>query len=59
MSEPTGINGKENGSSGVIDVKDEQAPVKSIQYKKEAGDQYEVGDCYERGAISQDWELDT
>ena len=57
MPRPVGINGKESGSSAVINMKDEQAPRKSIQYRNR--EQYEVGDCYKRGAIAQNWELNT
>jgi hypothetical protein len=55
----TGPNGDDSASSGVVKISDDQAPSKAVLHSPEAGDQYYIGDCYERAPIAQQWEIDT
>jgi hypothetical protein len=59
MSMMTGPNGDDSASSGVVKISDDQAPSKAVLHSPEAGDQYYIGDCYERAPIAQQWEIDT
>lgn len=43
----------------VVDIKENVPQSKIVLHTPEAGDQYEIGDCYERASISQEWDLGT
>lgn len=51
--------GQSGTSSGAISVSNEQAPANVTPHTPDAGDQYYIGDCYNRALVSQEWELDT